>query len=116
MRISDWSSDVCSSDLHYELRHRERLIPLGAQRDESFLPHAIIDMEVGIALDPNCSLPSEGIPARRIVVMAKEQPRPAREASGPQDGAFWLSGIVPGTGCTRGAENGQEYVVTRNNG
>src|SRR3546814_5889221 len=38
---------------HYELRHRERLFPLGAQRDESLLPHPIIVVYVGIAMDPN---------------------------------------------------------------
>src|SRR3546814_6515776 len=30
MRISDWSSDVCSSDLLEESRHRSRLAVIGA--------------------------------------------------------------------------------------
>src|SRR3546814_3951786 len=41
MRISDWSSDVCSSDLRRNLRRRHRRVPAGkgtGQRDDHRIP------------------------------------------------------------------------------
>src|SRR3546814_5707018 len=34
MRISDWSSDVCSSDLAYRAVGRDRVVPLNVARAE----------------------------------------------------------------------------------
>src|SRR3546814_5625243 len=38
MRISDWSSDLCSSDLDPRIGFRE-VLPGGVRRDEDFLRH-----------------------------------------------------------------------------
>src|SRR3546814_17470735 len=43
MRISDWSSDVCSSDLH---RARQRVLA-DAERDEALLQQDFTGMDVG---------------------------------------------------------------------
>src|SRR3546814_1524913 len=38
MRISDWSSDVCSSDLYYEQRRQFALRDAGGELDIDLLP------------------------------------------------------------------------------
>src|SRR3546814_5974043 len=48
MRISDWSSDVCSSDLHAQAKaHREIFAgsAIGIARFERTIPAAVIDVD-----------------------------------------------------------------------
>src|SRR3546814_3552611 len=55
MRISDWSSDVCSSDLFF---HKSRT-NLFAQRQEDPAPNLDADGNLNISIDPSC--PDGGI-------------------------------------------------------
>src|SRR3546814_6981176 len=51
MRISDWSSDVCSSDLDEEVRHcRATLLGDGGRRLLAALPRLRIDLGAGTDL------------------------------------------------------------------
>src|SRR3546814_11398645 len=60
MRISDWSSDVCSSDLILEfLPYRKR--DGTAPRDESTYPVFAAAGYAGVRVDPRGSGESEGI-------------------------------------------------------
>src|SRR3546814_14534630 len=53
MRISDWSSDVCSSDLHRKLRRGEAdLARLGDRPDEPAAVHALREQAQALAVIP----------------------------------------------------------------
>src|SRR3546814_7849556 len=48
MRISDWSSDVCSSDLHHEVVALQMLLDVGGQHRRG---HQVVVRDVEEALD-----------------------------------------------------------------
>src|SRR3546814_21048700 len=66
MRISDWSSDVCSSDLPH--------------CDEFILAHPVMHMHAGAALFAHGRFPAIVVAVGRLVVVAEEQPCVVREA------------------------------------
>src|SRR3546814_19881439 len=78
MRISDWSSDVCSSDLDNEVRDRSAALAGsdGRQRDERRLeagPQACVDVAVDLGDDwiaahfgQKLAHQAAGFPCRRV--------------------------------------------------
>src|SRR3546814_4466294 len=69
MRISDWSSDVCSSDL---ARHLQSRVTLGAHLHELGFGHAFMHVDVCGALGEHGRLPHEMIPIARLVIVTQE--------------------------------------------
>src|SRR3546814_7525682 len=51
MRISDWSSDVCSSDLFYQLLHQEAFDPRLPQAIIGLASAGLVDARLGEAHD-----------------------------------------------------------------
>src|SRR3546814_16274120 len=47
MRISDWSSDVCSSDLGREFTNRDRGAAQGKRRDDDVAAAAVLEAGIG---------------------------------------------------------------------
>src|SRR3546814_21123503 len=66
MRVSDWSSDVCSSDLVLERQHRERRARLEPRRGVAHrLAHSRGDALLGSELGDNHPLAAEQLRLRR---------------------------------------------------
>src|SRR3546814_14906845 len=81
MRISDWSSDVCSSDLAAAPGRRSRHLPVGARRRR-----AALRAEAGARADPHRR---GGRPARRRARTGRAvrtYPQPARKGIDPEAG------------------------------
>src|SRR3546814_15888621 len=53
MRISDWSSDVCSSDLAKQLERLSRVLHALARRDDAELSGTIVDQHPVDAVGPH---------------------------------------------------------------
>src|SRR3546814_9486970 len=84
MRISDWSSDVCSSDLPLRRAHRQQFLCDAAAQMRGF-QRARVDHEVGAILqrrqqldlrrnpgrDARCL--SERVPASRLLVTGRDR-------------------------------------------
>src|SRR3546814_18801596 len=76
MRISDWSSDVCSSDLPHPVFGREEVVPALAMATQSqTVPLAVLRMHL---LDP---------PAPALDVFVGRNGEDAAQMFGPIDGA-----------------------------
>src|SRR3546814_3799663 len=66
MRISDWSSDVCSSDLLMDARHHDRVLAI-----TSHVPHLIAYTIVGTASDLENQLRREALESSDVVETAE---------------------------------------------
>src|SRR3546814_2280093 len=98
MRISDWSSDVCSSDLPTRTATRERVRrrPLGRTLGTATgHPYSVL-LPVGFALPPP-------LPEARCALTAPFHPCPPKPDRGPaRGGRFAFCGTFPGVapaGC-----------------
>src|SRR3546814_7990981 len=85
MRISDWSSDVCSSDLAEAIDHEGQvLVPERGHAHvapEIFTgPHRVFDAELGLEIDPDVhALDRRAYPAGAELDDAEAQAREALE-------------------------------------
>src|SRR3546814_1456959 len=71
MRISDWSSDVCSSDLPSDIRHVNHAVDVAGQTDEQaefgrVLDFALYDRADGVRF-------GKGAPGVRLFVLETER-------------------------------------------
>src|SRR3546814_14039648 len=88
MRISDWSSDVCSSDLLEDRGQRIAHLPLDHE-DDRIVPEigvgAIEQEQVGKACDGGAAIRDRAVPPRPIerAVRRSEERRVGKECGSP---------------------------------
>src|SRR3546814_11647173 len=81
MRISDWSSDVCSSDLWAEVDHLYRIAArIGMARDEDGRVAQIILRRLDAAFEVDLPKSGRTFPTGRIVVQQRTEERIAVDA------------------------------------
>src|SRR3546814_12529737 len=113
MRISDWSSDVCSSDLNGSRRAREHVshgaLPSSARATKMLPPcgSALAASRTGTVarMSPDCAS-DDGAAAIRMSVERVTNSGAARQAGG--GGGAWPGGDIPDGTTPPGAEAGRQ--------
>src|SRR3546814_1066911 len=83
MRISDWSSDVCSSDLIGQAPAVECLIDPPGQHVDTVAPGGDIEQRDGIAAGlPSVELGIEGLPGPPVGVIGEQRSEERRVGKG----------------------------------